>query len=98
MIQEVIYPLMCYSDEDEDLWTNDPHEYIRVKYGEFMAIFSFKIKVGRLLLFFCKIILLRKSQASHIYFFIRQLNYTLFRSNLYVSGLGVSSSKFTVTG
>lgn len=33
LIQDVIFPLMCHSDEDDDLWNNDPHEYIRVKYG-----------------------------------------------------------------
>ena len=34
MIQDVIFPLMCHSDEDEELWVNDPHEYIRIKYGK----------------------------------------------------------------
>lgn len=34
LIQDVIFPLMCHSDEDEEMWKNDPHEYIRVKYGK----------------------------------------------------------------
>lgn len=34
IIQDVLFPLMCCSDVDEDLFTNDPHEYIRVKFGE----------------------------------------------------------------
>ena len=33
IIQEIIFPLMCHSDEDEELWQSDPVEYIRVKYG-----------------------------------------------------------------
>ncbi|XP_059170655.1 importin-7-like [Physella acuta] len=40
MIQDVIFPLMCHSDEDEDLWTSDPHEYIRVKYDVFEDFLS----------------------------------------------------------
>ncbi|XP_053574782.1 importin-8 [Bombina bombina] len=33
--QEVIFPLMCYKDEDEDLWQDDPYEYIRMKFDVF---------------------------------------------------------------
>ncbi|XP_066561387.1 importin-8 [Amia ocellicauda] len=31
--QEVIFPLMCYKDEDEKLWLEDPYEYIRMKFN-----------------------------------------------------------------
>ena len=24
---------MCHSEEDDELWNTDPHEYIRIKYG-----------------------------------------------------------------
>lgn len=34
IIQEVLFPLMSYSDADEELWNSDPHDYIRVKFGE----------------------------------------------------------------
>ncbi|XP_077450428.1 importin-8 isoform X3 [Stigmatopora argus] len=30
--QEVIFPLMCYKEEDERLWQEDPFEYIRMKF------------------------------------------------------------------
>lgn len=33
IIQEVIFPLLCHSDADEELWESDPLEYIRVTYG-----------------------------------------------------------------
>ncbi|KAM4035336.1 importin-8 [Anomaloglossus baeobatrachus] len=33
--EEVIFPLMCYKDEDEDLWQDDPYEYIRMKFDVF---------------------------------------------------------------
>jgi len=35
IIQEVLFPLMSYSEEDEKLWNEDPHEYIRVKFDIF---------------------------------------------------------------
>lgn len=35
IIQDVLFPLMSYSAEDEELWTVDPHEYIRVKFDVF---------------------------------------------------------------
>ena len=25
---------MCYKDEDEELWQEDPYEYIRMKFGK----------------------------------------------------------------
>lgn len=25
---------MCYTEEDDELWQEDPYEFIRVKYGE----------------------------------------------------------------
>lgn len=40
MIQDVIFPLMCHSDEDEDLWSSDPLEYIRIKYDVFEDFLS----------------------------------------------------------
>ena len=33
LVQDVIFPLMCYSDEDEILWQEDAYEYIRIKFG-----------------------------------------------------------------
>lgn len=32
--QEVVFPLMCYKDEDERLWQEDPYEYIRMKFSQ----------------------------------------------------------------
>ncbi|XP_069759234.1 importin-8 isoform X2 [Narcine bancroftii] len=33
--EEVVFPLMCYKDEDEELWQEDPYEYIRMKFDVF---------------------------------------------------------------
>ena len=33
VLEQIVLPLLCHSDEDEELWTSDPVEYIRVKYG-----------------------------------------------------------------
>lgn len=35
MFIEIIFPLMCHSEEDESLWIDDPQEYIRMKYDIF---------------------------------------------------------------
>ncbi|XP_063698998.1 importin-7 [Culicoides brevitarsis] len=35
LIQHVIFPLMCYSEADEELWEADPVEYIRLKFDVF---------------------------------------------------------------
>lgn len=32
IIQEVIFPLLCHTNEDETLWETDPQEYIRLKF------------------------------------------------------------------
>ena len=34
--QEVMFPLLCYDDEDDQLWREDPQEYIRMKYGMYV--------------------------------------------------------------
>lgn len=34
IIQEIIFPIMQYSEEDEDLYQNDTIEYIRRKFGK----------------------------------------------------------------
>lgn len=31
-----MFPLMCYTDSDEELWQEDPYEYIRMKFGKFV--------------------------------------------------------------
>ena len=31
---DIVYPLMCHSKEDDELWDSDPYEYIRMKFGE----------------------------------------------------------------
>ena len=31
---EIIFPLMCFNDNDQKLWDEDPHEYVRKGYGE----------------------------------------------------------------
>jgi hypothetical protein len=29
LLYGVVFPLLCYDDEDDDNWRNDPQEYIR---------------------------------------------------------------------
>lgn len=34
IIQEILFPIMQYSDADQELWDTDPIEYIRTKFGK----------------------------------------------------------------
>lgn len=43
IIQEVIFPLLCHSEVDEDLWQTDPLEYVRVTYGK-CFVYSFVLR------------------------------------------------------
>uniref|UniRef100_A0A672IXS5 Importin N-terminal domain-containing protein n=1 Tax=Salarias fasciatus TaxID=181472 RepID=A0A672IXS5_SALFA len=40
IIQDVVFPLMCYTDSDDDLWREDPYEYIRMKFDVFEDFIS----------------------------------------------------------
>lgn len=35
LLFEIIFPLMCFNDNDQKLWDEDPHEYVRKGYGKF---------------------------------------------------------------
>lgn len=41
IIRDVLFPIMSYSEADEELWNTDPYEYIRVKFGNFTT-FGYK--------------------------------------------------------
>lgn len=36
LLFEIVFPLMCFSDNDQMLWEEDPHEYVRKGYGMFL--------------------------------------------------------------
>ena len=40
LFQDILFPLLCHSEEDEHLWQDDPHEYIRGKYDVFEDLIS----------------------------------------------------------
>ncbi|KAG2256712.1 hypothetical protein Bca52824_076006, partial [Brassica carinata] len=33
LLFEIIFPLMCFNNDDQVLWDEDPHEYVRKGYG-----------------------------------------------------------------
>jgi len=41
IIQDVIFPLMCHSECDQELWESDPQEYISQKFGTIIVFFMF---------------------------------------------------------
>lgn len=40
LLFEIVFPLMCFNDNDQKLWDEDPHEYVRKGYGEFLFMTS----------------------------------------------------------
>lgn len=54
IIQDVLFPLMSYSEADEVLWNTDPHEYIRIKFDIFEDFVSPVTAAQTLLISCCK--------------------------------------------
>ncbi|XP_061718508.1 importin-7 isoform X1 [Cydia pomonella] len=54
IIKDVLFPLMSYSEADEELWNTDPHEYIRIKFDIFEDFVSPIIAAQTLLISCCK--------------------------------------------
>ncbi|XP_050360804.1 importin-7 [Nymphalis io] len=54
IIQDVLFPLMSYSEADEELWFTDPHEYIRIKFDIFEDFVSPVTAAQTLLISCCK--------------------------------------------
>ena len=50
IVQEILYPLMCHTDEDEELFENDPVEYIKAKFDVFEDFIS-PVNAARQLVF-----------------------------------------------
>jgi len=45
IIKAIVFPLLCFSDEDQELWEEDPYEYVRVKYSIFYIPFFFSLSL-----------------------------------------------------
>ncbi|XP_024936416.1 importin-7 isoform X2 [Cephus cinctus] len=55
IIRDVLFPILSYSTADEELWNNDPYEYIRVKFDIFEDFVSPVSAAQTLLHSACKI-------------------------------------------
>ncbi|KAI3766964.1 hypothetical protein L2E82_17045 [Cichorium intybus] len=42
---EIIFPLMCFNENDQKLWEEDPHEYVRKHYGELEILLVIIMKI-----------------------------------------------------
>lgn len=40
IMYEIVFPLMCFSEEDAELWNEDPHEYVRKGYDIIEDMYS----------------------------------------------------------
>uniref|UniRef100_A0A224XHI9 Putative nuclear transport receptor ranbp7/ranbp8 importin beta superfamily n=1 Tax=Panstrongylus lignarius TaxID=156445 RepID=A0A224XHI9_9HEMI len=70
IIQDVIFPLLSYSQADEEMWSSDPREYIRVKFDIFEDFISPVTAAATLLLSACK---KRKDMLQRTMHFVMQV-------------------------
>ncbi|CAH0383093.1 unnamed protein product [Bemisia tabaci] len=54
IIRDIVFPLLCYSEADDELWHADPHEYIRLKFDIFEDFVSPVMAAQTLLHSACK--------------------------------------------
>ncbi|KAJ6956784.1 hypothetical protein NC652_007753 [Populus alba x Populus x berolinensis] len=40
LLFEIVFPLMCFNDNDQKLWDEDPHEYVRKGYDIIEDLYS----------------------------------------------------------
>eukprot|EP01080_Neovahlkampfia_damariscottae_P008673 gene8673-620_t len=66
---EVIFPLLCFNQDDAELWINDPHEYIKVAFDISFDFYSAKVAAANVLLTLSK---LRPKTAPVILKFLNQ--------------------------
>uniref|UniRef100_A0A1A9VN34 Importin N-terminal domain-containing protein n=1 Tax=Glossina austeni TaxID=7395 RepID=A0A1A9VN34_GLOAU len=52
IIQDVIFPIMSFTDSDQELWETDPHEFIRLKFDIFED-YATPVPAAQLLLHSC---------------------------------------------
>jgi hypothetical protein len=53
LFADVVFPMMCHSEKDDELWTEDPYEYIRMKFDMFEDMVSPVIAAQNLLTMAC---------------------------------------------
>ncbi|XP_069686580.1 importin-7 isoform X4 [Periplaneta americana] len=70
IIQDVLFPILSYSQADEELWNTDPYEYIRVKFDIFEDFVSPVTAAQTLLHSACK---KRKNMLQKTMHFIMQV-------------------------
>ena len=66
---EVIFPLLCFNQDDAELWINDPHEYIKVAFDISFDFYSSKVAAANVLMTLAK---LRPKTAPVILKFLNQ--------------------------
>ena len=55
MLQDIVFPLMSYSEQDAEMWDTDPYEYIRIKFDIFevgILLYWFNSRQNKLLFWY----------------------------------------------
>ena len=40
IVETILFPLLCHTDDDEEMWEDDAEEYVRFKYGQFLHFYK----------------------------------------------------------
>lgn len=70
IIQDILFPIMSYTDADEELWDSNPYEYVRVKFDVFEDFVSPVTAAQTLLHSACK---KRKDMLQKTMMFVMQV-------------------------
>ncbi|MCP9263055.1 Importin-7 [Dirofilaria immitis] len=54
IVRSVLFPLLKYSDEDEELWNNSPEEFVRIKYDVYDELHNPAVAAANVLTGFAK--------------------------------------------
>ncbi|KAG2463096.1 IPO7 protein, partial [Polypterus senegalus] len=82
IIQDVVFPLMCYTDADEELWQEDPYEYIRMKFDVFEDFISPTTAAQNFLFTACSKRKEKKIYKDQMEFMLQNHVFPLFSSEL----------------
>jgi len=62
LLQSIVFPLVCFGEEDAELWEQDPQEYIRKGYDVLEDMYSTKTAAANLL----HVLVTKKAKAGHL--------------------------------
>jgi hypothetical protein len=73
---EILFPLLCFNNDDAELWANDPHEYIKIAFDVSFDTYNPKVAAANVL------VTLTKSRPKSSPIILKILNQILLKLEL----------------